>query len=578
MIIFGLKLTHDAAFCIIDGNKLLFSIEIEKVNNNRRYTDFTLSYERVLNILGEYNFKLEDIDLFVIDGWTDYFRNSTKGTMQFVPLDLGTGLNKIEVSGYGYLQKGSSVLKERSFHSKTLNVNYSSYSHISSHIVGAYCSSPFAARNESAHVLVWDGAIAPQLFYWDAQLNRIREFGVVMPVIGGIYPHFSTYFEPFAKERYVANVETGIAGKLMAYIALGQLNDDLVSRFHQVYTSKLLSSNPLTRSRIDAFTESLITDLVSVSKLTNLSSTDILTTFHVFVEQLLLLGLKQSLVKAGIPYIKNLCYAGGCALNIKWNSALRKSGAIENLWIPPFPNDSGSAIGTACCAMVNRMGLNSLAWDIYSGPRVQKSSKKVEWGCMPDCTIPQLAWLICRTGEPVVILEGASELGPRALGARSILALPQGLRMKDLLNQIKDREFYRPVAPICLEELAPQIFDPGSPDPYMLFDHTVRPSWRPKVPAICHLDFTARVQTVNAAQNKFIYQLLKEVYSLTGIPLLCNTSANFNGKGFFPDVKSVMEWNKVSYIFSEGSLYFKGEAPIGTDIREGKYETHANTL
>ena len=127
--------------------------------------------------------------------------------------------------------------------------------------------------------------------------------------------------------------------------------------------------------------------------------------------------------------------------------------------------------------------------------------------------------------------------------------------MKDLLNTIKGREAYRPVAPICLAEAATQVFDPGTSDPHMLFDHVVRPEWRQRVPAICHLDGTARVQTVTADQERDLFALLSAYERLSGIPLLCNTSANDHGRGFFPDVASAMRWGRVPRIWSSGSIY-----------------------
>jgi carbamoyltransferase len=129
--------------------------------------------------------------------------------------------------------------------------------------------------------------------------------------------------------------------------------------------------------------------------------------------------------------------------------------------------------------------------------------------------------------------------------------------MKKLLNMIKGREDYRPVAPICLEEDAAEVFSPGSPDPYMLYEHIVRDGWKDKVPAICHLDGTARLQTVNREENAAIHELLGHYKKLSGVPLLCNTSANFNGRGFFPDVASVMVWDKVNFIWNDDKVFFK---------------------
>jgi carbamoyltransferase len=153
-----------------------------------------------------------------------------------------------------------------------------------------------------------------------------------------------------------------------------------------------------------------------------------------------------------------------------------------------------------------------------------------------------------------VVLDGRAELGPRALGSRSIIAPATSPKMKDRLNEVKDREPYRPVAPICLEEAAPGVFTPGTPDPYMLFDHEVRPEWRARIPAIVHLDGTARLQTVGRGDGA-VRRLLESYFEASGIPVLCNTSANLKGSGFFPDVASALAWGRVDLVWSEGTLY-----------------------
>jgi carbamoyltransferase len=173
------------------------------------------------------------------------------------------------------------------------------------------------------------------------------------------------------------------------------------------------------------------------------------------------------------------------------------------------------------------------------------------------CTVSQLAELLHTTDEPVVVLNDRAELGPRALGNRSILAAAVRPDMKDRLNAIKQREDYRPVSPICIEEHAPAIFSPGTRDPYMLFDHMLRDEWVERIPAIRHLDGTARLQTVSREDNPLIYDLLHAYEKLSGIPVLCNTSANLLGSGFFPDVRSATEWNGTRYVWCNETLYEK---------------------
>jgi carbamoyltransferase len=270
-----------------------------------------------------------------------------------------------------------------------------------------------------------------------------------------------------------------------------------------------------------------------------------------FIERLLYRTLVDAIDRDGARSA-NLCLGGGCALNIKWNRRIRASGM--NLWVPPFPNDSGAAIGAACAELFYSGGPASIRWNVYSGPAVTAGVLPAEW--RPEsCTVESVARRLANTGRPIVFLSGAAELGPRALGHRSILAPATSVRMRDDLNRIKNREPYRPVAPMCLEENASDIFDPGSADPFMLFDHAVRDSWRARIPAVVHADGTARLQTVGANDDPTVFRLLTEYRRLTGIPVLCNTSANFHGSGFFPDVASAARWAGIAAIWSDGTLY-----------------------
>jgi carbamoyltransferase len=111
------------------------------------------------------------------------------------------------------------------------------------------------------------------------------------------------------------------------------------------------------------------------------------------------------------------------------------------------------------------------------------------------------------------------------------------------------------VAPICLSTRAAEVFSPGSTDPYMLFEHRTRPGWAERIPAVLHLDGTARLQTIDPAVDTATSRILTAYAEISGVPVLCNTSANLNGRGFFPDVVSAARWGGTRYIWSEGQLY-----------------------
>jgi|SRR5579864_2589905 len=554
MVICAIKFTHDGAIALIDGGQLVFSYESEKLNNNTRHSALTLDFSGLEAILARHGYSLPMINRFVIDGWGEDWNLPEVEEKEF---SIAVHLNhnaavKIPVSGYGHLLGKEDVLDVKTFVMKDTGLQYSSYRHISSHIFSAYCTSPFAKDKTGSFVLVWDGAMAPQLFHYDPQSRSTRNLGSLFPLLGSIYTLFPHAFKPFSEEPLAPS----IPGKAMAYVAVGQSRPDVRRCLHRIFDEVIHDASQLSLSPLllAIITKMFQTRAKEYSIKENIDSADMIASFHYFLQDMLVESIGEKVKTLDIP-ADNLCFSGGSALNIKWNSALRDSGIFDEVWVPPFPNDSGSAIGAACCELVKSGESEELDWNVYSGPPLGGVKALDSGWSMGPCTLKELAAVLHQTGDPIVFLGDRAELGPRALGHRSILAAPTKGHTKKLLNEIKFREDYRPVAPVCLEEDAPAIFAPGSPDPYMLFEHTVRTAWAEKIPAVCHLDGTARLQTVTKTQNPDLYDLLSEYKQLSGIPLLCNTSANHKGKGFFPDIESAVGWGKVNQIWSSGCLY-----------------------
>nr|WP_256449982.1 carbamoyltransferase N-terminal domain-containing protein [Chitinophaga sp. GbtcB8] len=560
--ILGLKTSHDGAMALIDNGKLIFSYEMEKLNNNNRLETFNLTLPEIDAILNDYGYNLRSLDLIAIDGW----RNEKRVVLESVKEEdtsilKGAKLGKdltldLQLARYGVLiSEKENVMTPLDAKIDALNLSYSSYMHVTGHLFCAYCTSPFAKTQQDSYVLVWDGGMPPQLFYYQYNENKVINYGPLFLMFGGVYPEFSYEFPPF--DQFKGDYQT--SGKLMAYIALGKVNELLMAEFRRMYYELEAGIiDDVNIKNINWVTRQFIARSKALYEETGISSEDLLCTFHVFLDNLLTEKLKARL--EGLSHsIENLCFVGGCALSIKWNSSIRNTGLFRNMWVPPFPNDAGSAIGAACSAMVDKTGKQVLDWNVYAGPKIVEKGTVQDTYTVKPFSVKELATLLLTRDEPVVVLNDRAELGPRALGNRSIISTATNTKMKALLNKIKGREFYRPVAPICLEENAPVVFTPGSPDPYMLFEHTVRTEWKDKVPAIVHLDGSARLQTVNEKENDVIYELLKRYNEMSGIPLLCNTSANFKGKGFFPDVHSVMEWDGVNYIWSNNTLYERKE-------------------
>jgi hydroxymethyl cephem carbamoyltransferase len=199
------------------------------------------------------------------------------------------------------------------------------------------------------------------------------------------------------------------------------------------------------------------------------------------------------------------------------------------VFVPPCTDDSGSAIGTAIDALHYVTGDPYIDWDVYSG-------REFEWDIEPDPS----TWRRRQVDEHEIaraILDGKIfawvqdrwEIGPRALGNRSILAEPFAESTRARLNEIKLREGYRPVAPCCRVEDLGLVFNEDFEDPYMLYFRTTKSD---RYAAVTHVDGSARCQTVSRESNEALHRLLTAVAEHTGAGVLCNTSLNFKGRGF----------------------------------------------
>ncbi|MBC7572666.1 MAG: hypothetical protein H7319_23475 [Spirosoma sp.] len=566
MIICGLKLTHDGAVAVIEDGHLVFSVEMEKRDNNPRFTGIDET-SVIADILREHNYRLSDVDVFAVDGWGGTDQNE----LAIQPrLEVGPSVNRLDahhngvpfqldVTHYEETSPTDNVLEAWNFEGLKIegqSLPYQSYLHVTGHIMGAYCTSPFAAAGESSYVLVWDGGMYPRLYYVNADTKQIDNLGPLFLLIGNIYTIFSQHFGPFKVKSGFAKDNLSTAGKVMAYIALGEVRREMFPIFEQIYATHYNAPMGFANVFANEFKRRIANY--------NFSDEDILSSFHVFMEELLVEKLAKKIARMKKPG-RNLCMAGGCALNIKWNSAVRSSGAFDGVYVPPFPNDSGSAVGVACAALFNLTGQSALSWNVYSGPMIVTNEGNADWKSV-TCSVAELGKLLAESNEPVVFLNDRAELGPRALGNRSIVASPLSPAMKTVLNRAKKREDYRPISPICLESRAPDMFVPGTPDPYMLFDHLVKPEWLDRIPAICHLDQTARLQTIKATDNPVVTALIEAFEIWSGVPVICNTSANGNGTGFFPDVQSATVWaadNGLRYVWCDETLHeYIGTKPM----------------
>ncbi|TDD12921.1 carbamoyltransferase family protein [Nonomuraea diastatica] len=244
---------------------------------------------------------------------------------------------------------------------------------------------------------------------------------------------------------------------------------------------------------------------------------------------------------------RRLALAGGVALNCVANTRLLDEGPFEQIWVQPAAGDSGTALGGAL-HLAHAYGEPAAP---MPGTALGRGFTDEELGAWLDVArVPytrpaDLAAAVAAelaADRIVAWFQGRSEYGPRALGHRSLLAHPGHARNTERLNDVKGREQFRPIAPMVLETRAAQIFGRGPvPSPYMLFVHDVRPGWAPRIPAVVHVDGTARIQTVSPGADPLMARVLSEFEARTGLPVVVNTSLNTAGRPMVDDPRDALE-------------------------------------
>lgn len=236
--------------------------------------------------------------------------------------------------------------------------------------------------------------------------------------------------------------------------------------------------------------------------------------------------------------LRDIVMAGGCALNSVANGRMITEGYVDRAYFQPAASDDGTAMGAALYVLHNKYDVPRFGeirhafWGTeWTDDQIEKALEKNKrpFKKLPEKELIQTAAKAIAKGNIIGWFQGREEWGPRALGNRSILCNPALPDMKDNLNaRIKNRELFRPFAPVIREEDLSTVFEGSHPVPFMIVVFMVRPEWRPKLPAITHEDGTGRVQTVARDQNALFYELITHFHELTGVPVLLNTSFNEN--------------------------------------------------
>ncbi|MDE0058400.1 MAG: 3-hydroxymethylcephem carbamoyltransferase [Defluviicoccus sp.] len=470
----------------------MFSIESEK-DSHYRYS--ALSIPHVLDAIGEIG---ELPNVICTGGWW--------------PVDHHEFLfGSLRNSGYrGIHPKHAIIQSGRFFKGK---VDYFSSSHERSHILCAFGMSTLP-KGTPFYALVWEGVIGA-FYEIDSEFN-ITLLGDVLQQPGNRYGMLYGLADPtFPKDGpYPRQTD---AGKLMALASFSQRSEPtpderkllrflLDGPYRKLSDYEDINCAPHLNAGVDN---------PEFRNFAGIYSDAIFEVFYQFAE---------TNMRKELP----LVIAGGCGLNCDWNSKWVGTGLFSEVFVPPVANDSGSAIGTAIDAQLHFTHDPKIDWNVYSGLSFQEQgvidASKYD---IYEPNVTQIADILA-SGLIVAWVSGKYEIGPRALGNRSILAAPFRNANRIRLNQIKQREQFRPIAPTCLREDAATLFGCNHDSPHMLYTFQTNTD---VLPAVTHVNRTARIQTVTPDDNEMLYDLLTAFKQRTGHGVLCNTSLNFNGKG-----------------------------------------------
>ncbi|MDF5736630.1 MULTISPECIES: carbamoyltransferase C-terminal domain-containing protein [unclassified Nostoc] len=499
MKIISLKPGHDGSIAFLNNGHLVFCLEGEKNSFDRNHT---LTPNLVLDAMSY----LENIpDVLAIGGWI-------KGPYAEVMI------SDRDAEYYGIDPKNIISNKSTFFGE---NIARFSSSHERSHVMCSYGMSHFE-QGQPCYVLIWEGRLG-DFYKIDKDLN-ITHIGKVLTQPGVRYSCAYWVANNFSGE----GLRLSTAGKLMALTSFSDHsfpNDEemKIIKFIADYQGEVWR---LTRK--DFEWSPFLNSGVESHIFKNMSGKFSDYIFNIFYEY-----AKNNLTEK-LP----LLISGGCGLNCDWNTKWKNCGLFSDVFVPPCSNDSGSAIGTAVDAQFYYSGNAKINWNVYAGEEFIEDVDCRDKFEIYDLNYHQVADFI-KSDRVIAWIQGKYEIGPRALGNRSLLAAPFNEQMRDRLNQIKQRESYRPIAPVCLEEDVSKYFDWSDPSPYMLYFQKLKTG---KLKAITHVDNTARVQTVNSSQNEKLHKLLMEFKVLTGFGVLCNTSLNFPGAGFINEMSDLIRY------------------------------------
>lgn len=527
MNILGMNFSHDGAVAVVKDGRLMSAIGTERITRVKK--DFGVTKETIYYVLDEAEISLEDIDCIA---FADYVKKHDKGVLDL----FDSSGNQILQTSYMIYHNDINIVNGV-FLGKKIPVYI--LPHHLAHISSAYYTSNF---NEAVCLSVDSsfGNLEDNSIIAIGKQNKLVVESCPRLISGigyAIITELLGFIPAFAK-----------AGTTMGLSCYGKslLNNDRDRYINEMFFT--YKENAELEYRI--YWSDFWTKFSNKHpyELSFQESADLAATIQELLQESILRVVKEI---SDTHKSKNLCLSGGSFLNCMTNTSIKKTKLFDYIHHFPACGDDGNAVGSALY----------VAHHIFNEPRHHYESQDIGYlGKKQKYIEPnydEVATMIAN-GKIVAWFMGSSEYGPRALGNRSILADPRSYHNREKINfAIKDREWFRPLAPAVLEERVSDWFDLDGASPFMLY--TSRVLQPEKIPAVTHVDGSARHQTVTEISNPPFYRLIKKFFEITGVPVIINTSLNGNAQPILETEEHALEFfttNKnIDAIVINGKIY-----------------------
>ncbi len=549
MKILGISLGHDSNFALVEDGRLVAVMEAERYFRQKRYK---LSAEHLEEGRFPSTYQYTDV-------------KDLKLFLQRARREWGNTFDAVAVQNQGRKDEFENLqvlLKEA-------GITYGDIHHVDHHLSHAslsYFTSPFT----EALVLSYDGiGNDGKTVFFQAKDNKLEYLANIPVAFGqsynnlgyilGVNPEiegttsgktmgltsYGTVREawlPYAR-TYVRKYEkfkSAKAGNLQQRGKGHRINDvglrDIPELKKYLKPRQFPFEISTWQNRLKLFLGLIHQDELRLPGVKDRDSQDLAATVqHAWTEEVM------NLLKNHKSSFANLCIVGGCALNGTTNYVIEQSQLFQATHFIPNPSDCGLASGAALHVYYSKLGHEFKGQQEYYSPylgsdpfdreKFEALKSRYPHKEVAEAELPKVLAELVAKDLIIGLIHGRYEVGPRALGNRSILCNPLNKDMRDILNdKVKHREWYRPFAPMVTEEDSHKYFTNERPVPYMSVICDTRPEFREKLPSITHVDGTARIQTVAAHQHPLIYKALKEFEKLSGYPIFLNTSYNPAGE------------------------------------------------